>query len=123
MLALAMLAGSQPAASCDRPLRACYDAMGGQSWKNAAGRSWLDANIPCCEKAFKSPFLNGVALAAPVVSRCVCQSAPVRALVVPSERGACILRILLRTVRRAAANNANLTVRELQHGGVRFVGK
>ncbi|EOD12486.1 hypothetical protein EMIHUDRAFT_124577, partial [Emiliania huxleyi CCMP1516] len=44
--------GSQPAASCDRPLRACYDAMGGQSWKNAAGRSWLDANIPCCEKAF-----------------------------------------------------------------------
>ena len=52
MLALAMLAGSQPAASCDRPLRACYDAMGGQSWKNAAGRSWLDANIPCCEKAF-----------------------------------------------------------------------
>ena len=25
---------------------------GGQSWKNAAGRSWLDANIPCCEKAF-----------------------------------------------------------------------
>ena len=50
MLALAMLAGSQPAASCDRPLRACYDAMGGQSWKGAAGRSWLDANIPCCEK-------------------------------------------------------------------------
>ena len=52
MLALAMLAGSHPVTSCDRPLRACYDAMGGQSWKNAAGRSWLDANIPCCEKAF-----------------------------------------------------------------------
>ena len=52
MLALVMLSVSQPAASCDRPLRACYDAMGGQSWKNAAGRSWLDANVPCCEKAF-----------------------------------------------------------------------
>jgi len=53
-----LVAGSQPTASCHLPLRACYDTMGGQSWKNAAGRSWLDANIPCCEKEFVTCKLN-----------------------------------------------------------------